>query len=167
MKPTLTYIVSGTFALLVTFTLTFTPRSAQASRPDGYTDSGQPYYYAYPDEGPADEESPADNSDMTLQMPPDQSMPQSSEYGYDDSYVEPYYGIGGGWLSYGALNGNPNGIRNGHFNNHRHFGPSFSHQGGMHHNLAGHSSMVPMAKSSASGARIAGGAGRGGGGGHR
>jgi hypothetical protein len=187
MKPSLTSLMaSGTFALLVGLTFALTPTRALGSRPDGYTDSGQPYYYAYPDEGFAEEENTDESSTMSLQMPPDySSMAPADEYGYDDSYVEPYYNYGGGWLSYGALNGNPNGVRNGGFNRHSHFSPQFSHQNGMHHNFfsmhspahssvgashqnfGGKSSVAGGGHVMAAGAVHAGGSGHGGGGGHR
>lgn len=173
MKPSLKLIVSGTFALLLTSTLT-----ANASRPDGYTDDGQPFYYAYPDEGYADEEN-TDNS--ALSMPPDMSMPQASEYGYDDdSYSEPYTGWGSGIWGWGT-SGIPFG-QQGFFDNHFNHGKGFNHHDGMHHNFPMHTSVVPHHNSVAqgavnngrvmngtvhAGAAVHAGGGHGGGGGHR
>jgi len=179
MKPSLTRIVSGTFALLVTFTL----NSARASRPDGVTASGQPYYYAYPDEGTADEENPDDSSAM-LTMPPDQSMAPTTENAYGDSYAEPYYGYGpiAGWGAYGGF-GTPLDQHN-RFNNQFRHGGTFGRHNGQH-NFPGHSSTViphhkspttahgtttgarPMSGASRSGGAVRSGGGRGGGGGHR
>jgi hypothetical protein len=135
MKPSLTYIVSGTFALLLTFTFT-----ASASRPDGVTDSGQPYYYAYPDEGTADAENTDDSSAM-LTMPPDMSMAPTTEYGNDDSYAEPYYGYGpiAGWGAYGGF-GTPLNQHNRFNNQFRHSGTFGRHDG--QHNFSAHSSAV-------------------------
>jgi hypothetical protein len=174
MKPSLTNIVSGTFALLLTFTF-----ASSASRPDGFTDNGQPYYYAYPDEGTADEETTDDSSAM-LTMPPDQSIAPANEYGSDSSYVEPYYGGPiAGWGAYGGF-GTPLNQHN-RFNNQFRHGGTFGRNNGLH--FPAHSSAAiqhqnsgthgistgarPMNGAVRSGGAVHVGGGRAGGGGHR
>ena len=141
MKPSLAYMVSGIFALLVGLTFTFTSTSARGSRPDGYADNGLAYYYAYPDEGYVDEGN-GDESDIApAETPPDSSLAPSDayNYGYDDSYVEPYYGYGG-WWSWGGP-GVPFGQHN-IFNREPRLGNGSMHRDGMHHNFPMHSPMV-------------------------
>jgi hypothetical protein len=148
MKTSLTSkMLSGTSALLFTFTLTFTPTAravtmngsqmvappdaSSAPAPDGYASNGQPYYYAYPDEGYADEspiEAPPPDYDNSYTNP-DQS------YGYDDSDVVPYYDSWGwGYPAFGfGFNGNIH---------HHQFRQDIGRRN-FNHNFTGHSTLAP------------------------
>lgn len=171
MKPLLSRIVvSGTFALLVTFT--FTPQSQ--AKPAGYTSDGQPYYYAYPDEGYVPE------STSPYMVPPEGSF--YSTYADENAMEEPNvdytpwwnwgWGWGWGWPDNG-FNFDMNRHHSRNFNRFNHAFPNrfttkngFIHNRQISRNVMGKSAAGPHQH--AGGARVASAhAGGRGGGGHR
>jgi len=183
-------IVSGTFGLLGTFALTFVTPHSQA-KPAGFTSDGNPYYYAYPDEGVAPERS------EQYAIPP-YGMPYESAYPDESNYEDQDVGYYNWPWAWGWWGGWPSGFASDRFNfdMHRHhrfndFG-RFSHKGFfnnhgfvhnnnffarhnvMNRNFTGHSAMVKSHGNAAvGGSRMAGGhasvgfRGGGRGGGHR
>lgn len=187
-------IVSGTFALLGSFVLTFVATPQLQAKPAGYTSDGQPFWHAYPDEGVAPEPS------EQYAMPP-YGLPYESAYpdqsNYEDQDVGYYNWPWGWWGGWGWPSGFGNDFnfdmrRHHRFNDfgrfhdfgrfaHKGFvnNPALIHNRGfftrhnaMNRNFTGHSAMVKSHQNAAiGGSRMAGAhagfRGGGHGGGHR
>jgi len=151
-------MLSGTSALLFAFTpiapavtmncsqIVALPRASDAPAPDGYTSNGQPYFYAYPDEGYAEQspiEAPPSDYDNSYAYP-DQSN------GYNDSGVGSYYDSWGwGYPTFGFGFGD-----NGNMH-HRQFRQDIGRRD-FNHNIAGHSSIAPHRNSTAGNMTVGG-----------
>ncbi|MGZ4987789.1 MAG: hypothetical protein ACXWBP_07105 [Limisphaerales bacterium] len=155
MKTSLTSpMVSGTIVLLFTLTFPFALRA----QPDGYTDDGQPYYYAYPDEGYAEPPSVPNgySSDSYSAANPDDLYASGD---YVDYYDAPW-GWGWGWgvpFGFDGFNAHMHHHHMHGFVNHDRFNHNNRSAAVPHQNL-GHARMAPRA-----GAHVGGGHG----GGHR